>query len=86
IELIDLAESFELVVSNSEEELEEPTIAYFNPKEELEDKRLREHATKRRIINFTEPESLKAFSQALKVTDFEIKALEDWHSSLSVKV
>lgn len=50
IELVDLAEPFELVVSDSEELLGEPTIAYFNPKEELEDKRLREYATKRRII------------------------------------
>lgn len=86
IELVDLAEPFELVVSDSEELLGEPTIAYFNPKEELEDKRLREYATKRRIISFTEPESLKAYNRALKVKDFEIKALEDWHSSLIVKV
>ncbi|MGG0719108.1 carbamoyl phosphate synthase large subunit [Robertmurraya massiliosenegalensis] len=80
-----LDDSFELVFSAGDEFLKGPTIAYYNPKQEKEDKQLRELATKKRIINFTEPESLKAFNQALKVRNFDVRAIEDWHSSLAIK-
>ncbi|WP_019153260.1 carbamoyl phosphate synthase large subunit [Robertmurraya massiliosenegalensis] len=85
VELDGLDDSFELVFSADAEFLEGATIAYYNPSQDKEDKHLRELATKKRIINFTEPESLKAFNQALKVKNFDVRAIEDWHSSLAIK-
>lgn len=69
---------FEVVCREDEEVLANPTIAYYNPFEEEKDKELREYATKKRILNFTEKESLQAFFKALEVKDFDVKAIEEW--------
>lgn len=73
---------YPIVVSKDETLLTDETIAYYNPSLLPEDKKMREIATKKRIMTFTEKESLLAFCQALNVKDFEVKAIEDWHSLL----
>ncbi|WP_077211173.1 carbamoyl phosphate synthase large subunit [Bacillus dakarensis] len=75
-------ESFKLDVSADESLLTEDAIAYYNPYQSTNDEALREYATKRRIITFTEKESLQAFLQALKVHDYTVSAIEEWHSTL----
>lgn len=82
VELDFLDEQYPIVVSKDETLLTDETITYFNPSLLLVDKKLREIATKKRILTFTEKESLQAFCQALNVKDFEVKSIEDWHSLL----
>lgn len=72
-------EKYEMIQSEDDSLLADHTIAYYNPKEEDEDISLREYATKKRIINFTEIESYQAFCKALEVEDFEVHAIEEWH-------
>lgn len=64
----------------------ESTVAYYNPDNDERDILLRETATKKRIINFTEIESLRAYCQALEVKDFDVKTIEEWHSLLKEDV
>lgn len=68
--------------SEDKELLKEETIAYYNPMGKEEDILLREIATKKRILSFTELESFQAYCQALDVGDFDVKAIEEWHSLL----
>lgn len=75
-------DSFEMVVSADDSLLTEDAIAYYNPSQTSSDEALREYATKRRIVTFTEKESLQAFLQALKVHDYTVSAIEEWHSTL----
>ncbi|WP_449622001.1 carbamoyl phosphate synthase large subunit [Robertmurraya sp. Marseille-Q9965] len=82
VELDFLDEQYPIVVSKDETLLTDETITYFNPSLLPVDKKLREIATKKRILTFTEKESLQAFCQALNVKDFEVKSIEDWHSLL----
>lgn len=79
-------EKYKLSYSEGKELFTDETIAYFNPFEDEEDIALRELATKKRIINFTEIESIQAYFQALEVEDFEVKAIEEWHSLLKEDV
>ena len=56
------------------------TIAYYNPGDVLEDKRLRSIATRNRVITFTQIESLAAFLLALTVNEINIHSIEEWHN------
>ena len=56
------------------------TIAYFNPGDELEDKRLRSIAAGNRVITFTQKESLAAFLLALTIKEININSIEEWHN------
>ena len=56
------------------------TIAYYNPGDVLEDKRLRSIATRNRVITFTQIESLAAFLLALTVNEINIQSIEEWHN------
>jgi carbamoyl-phosphate synthase large subunit len=55
------------------------TIAYYNPGDVLEDKRLRSIAIGNRVITFTQKESLAAFLIALSVKEININSIEEWH-------
>ncbi len=68
------AEDAETELKNSD------TIAYFNPGDELEDKRLRSIATGNRVITFTAKESLAAFLLALTIKEININSIEEWHN------
>ncbi len=71
-----------LVQSDDDSLLDEQTVAYYNPYPGEQDRKLRESAVKKRILTFTEKESLLAFIKGLTVHDFTVKALEDWHTDL----
>lgn len=77
-----VSESYQIVQSDDEALLNEDAIAYYNPYSSKNDRKLREYATKRRIITFTERESLLAFIRSLTINDFSVKAIEDWHLEL----
>ena len=68
------AEDAETELKNSD------TIAYFNPGDELEDKRLRSIAAGNRVITFTQKESLAAFLLALTIKEININSIEEWHN------
>lgn len=77
-----ISEGYQIVQSDDEALLNEDAIAYYNPYSNKDDRKLREYATKRRIITFTERESLLAFIRSLTINDFSVKAIEDWHLEL----
>lgn len=54
-------------------------IAYYNPDSTNEDQQMRELATKKRIITFTEKETLEAFLIAFKVDELSVRSIEDWY-------
>ncbi|MFE8700355.1 carbamoyl phosphate synthase large subunit [Cytobacillus sp. FJAT-54145] len=58
---------------------EKDIVAYFNDGNLNQDKYLREIATKNRVLTFTEVESLRAFTSALKVRDFTVHSIEEWN-------
>lgn len=70
----------EIVQSDDESMLTDEAMVYYNPYSTEEDRLLREYATKRRILTFTEKESLLSFIKMLNVVDFEVKSMEDWLS------
>lgn len=75
-------DGYQIIQSNDESLLNEDAMAYYNPYSDKDDRNLREFATKRRIITFTERESLLAFISSLTINDFSVKAIEDWHLQL----
>jgi carbamoyl-phosphate synthase large subunit len=85
IDEVPLNSNYEAVHCEDETLLTEQTIAYYNPNQKDEDRRLREYATKKRIMNFTEAESLMAFYKGLNVKDFEVKAIEEWYQLMAVQ-
>jgi carbamoyl-phosphate synthase large subunit len=75
-------EQYEIMQSDDTSLLNEDTVAYYNPFQQEEDKELREYATKRRIITFTEKESLFAFLKSLNIHHFSVKPIDEWYSKL----
>lgn len=61
---------------------EDSIIAYYNPDNGLDDKKVREAATKNRVITFTEQETLVAFLAGQQINDFTVHSLNEW---LSIK-
>jgi carbamoyl-phosphate synthase large subunit len=59
-------------------ELMQETLALFSSTDSEEDKKLREEATKNRIVTFTELETLEAFLEGLMVKDWSVQAIEEW--------
>ncbi len=59
---------------------EESIIAYYNPDQGLEDKNVRETATKNRVLTFTEEETLIAFLAGQTVKEFTVHSLNEWLS------
>lgn len=76
------AEDYKIVESSDESYLNESAAVYYNPYSTEADRRLREYAVKRRIVTFTEKESLLAFIKSLAINEFSVTALEDWHTDL----
>ena len=69
-----------VLADDAESELKHSnTIAYYNPGDVLEDKRLRSIAIGNRVITFTQKESLAAFLIALSVKEININSIEEWH-------
>ncbi|WP_075981449.1 carbamoyl phosphate synthase large subunit [Bacillus massilinigeriensis] len=73
-------------ISNEEEINQEDVVVYYNPRKTEEDKKLRETATKNRIITFTEKESLKAFLDALNSPSVTVNSMEDWELLMKEEV
>lgn len=59
---------------------DEAIIAYYNPDQGLEDKNVRETATKNRVLTFTEEETLLAFLAGQTVEEFTVHSLNEWLS------
>jgi carbamoyl-phosphate synthase large subunit len=59
---------------------EEAIIAYYNPDQGLEDKKVRETATKNRVLTFTEEETLLAFLAGQAAKEFSVHSLNEWLS------
>ncbi|MEK5425218.1 carbamoyl phosphate synthase large subunit [Cytobacillus sp. FSL R7-0680] len=59
-------------------ELDETTVALYNPFTGDENQRMREWAVKNRLHTFSELESLEAYLLALTEKDWQAVAIEDW--------
>ncbi|KAB7667543.1 carbamoyl phosphate synthase large subunit [Bacillus sp. B1-b2] len=59
------------------------TVAFYNNTDKETDKLYREMATINRIITFTQKESVEAFIHSLKVNDFTVHSIQDWHKTLA---
>ncbi|WP_141432810.1 carbamoyl phosphate synthase large subunit [Bacillus sp. 03113] len=59
---------------------EKETVAFFNEGDSAEDQKLRELATRNRVITFTQKESLEAFVKSFEATDFTVQSINDWHN------
>lgn len=59
---------------------ENSIIAYYNPDNGLDDKKVREAATKNRVITFTEQETLVAFLAGQQINDYTVHSLNEWLS------
>ncbi|MED1605708.1 carbamoyl phosphate synthase large subunit [Cytobacillus kochii] len=59
-------------------ELDETTVALYNPFTGVENQRMREWAVKNRLHTFSELESLEAYLLALTEKDWQAVAIEDW--------
>jgi carbamoyl-phosphate synthase large subunit len=59
---------------------ENSIIAYYNPDNGVDDKKVREAATKNRVITFTEQETLVAFLAGQQIKDFTVHSLNEWLS------
>ena len=62
------------------------TVAFFSHTETVKDKYYRELATRNRILTFTQKESVEAFITSLKVNDFTVHSIQDWHQTLTTGV
>ncbi|MED3572403.1 carbamoyl phosphate synthase large subunit [Cytobacillus praedii] len=70
-----LAARVELVLT---EELTKETVALYSPNDSKKNKKLREEATKNRILTFTELETLVAFLEGLTVENWSVQSVEEW--------
>ncbi|MEK4199282.1 carbamoyl phosphate synthase large subunit [Cytobacillus sp. FSL K6-0265] len=61
-------------------ELDETTVALYNPFTGEENQRMREWAVKNRLHTFSELESLEAYLLALTEKDWHAVAIEDWQN------
>lgn len=61
-------------------ELDETTVALYNPFTGEENQRMREWAVKNRLHTFSELESLEAYLLALTEKDWQAVAIEDWQN------
>jgi carbamoyl-phosphate synthase large subunit len=59
------------------------TLALYNPNQQEEDRKMRETATKNRILTFTEKETLIAFLKSMAVEEWDVQSIEDWHQTKS---
>ncbi|KOP81717.1 carbamoyl phosphate synthase large subunit [Bacillus sp. FJAT-21945] len=70
-----VAAGVELVLT---EEMTKETVALFSPNDSKKSKKLREEAIKKRILTFTEVETLQAFLEGLTVEDWNVQSVEEW--------
>ncbi|MBT2689026.1 carbamoyl phosphate synthase large subunit [Bacillus sp. ISL-47] len=59
------------------------TLALYNPNQQEKDRRMREMATKNRILTFTEKETLIALLKSMSVEEWDVQSIEDWHQAKS---
>ncbi|GLB58887.1 carbamoyl phosphate synthase large subunit [Cytobacillus sp. NCCP-133] len=55
------------------------TFALYNPNQQEKDQKMREEATKNRILTFTEKETLLAMLSSLASEDWDVQSIEEWH-------
>ncbi len=58
-------------------------LALYNPNQYEQDQKMRETATKNRVLTFTEKETLIAFIKSLAIEEWDVQSLEDWHQEKS---
>ncbi|MFB6465318.1 carbamoyl phosphate synthase large subunit [Cytobacillus sp. Hz8] len=75
-----------VLFSKEEDMNQENTVVYYNPGNSEADKKLREVATKNRIITFSVKESLKAFLKALASDQITVDSMKDWESLIKEEV